>query len=129
MFLGMPLALGSWCGMLVLAVMMPALIWRLLDEEKLLTEKLPGCGLQEQGALAPDPLRVVGRDAHRPRSLPTLSTALAPVDRTSYTSGSFSLSLKQRKGRRMPFKPSDFFLSIVTRCLKTDTQVRRQFSR
>ena len=42
MFLGMPLALGSWWGLLVLAVMMPALIWRLLDEEKFLTEKLPG---------------------------------------------------------------------------------------
>lgn len=42
MFLGMSLALGSWWGLLVLALMMPALIWRLLDEEKLLTEKLPG---------------------------------------------------------------------------------------
>jgi protein-S-isoprenylcysteine O-methyltransferase Ste14 len=41
MFLGMSLALGSWWGLLVLALMMPALIWRLLDEEKLLTEKLP----------------------------------------------------------------------------------------
>jgi protein-S-isoprenylcysteine O-methyltransferase Ste14 len=42
MFLGMPLALGSWWGLPILAVMMPALIWRLLDEERLLTEKLPG---------------------------------------------------------------------------------------
>jgi protein-S-isoprenylcysteine O-methyltransferase Ste14 len=42
MFLGMPLALGSWWGLAVLAVGMPALIWRLLDEERLLTEKLPG---------------------------------------------------------------------------------------
>ena len=42
MFLGMSLALGSWWGLPVLALMMPALIWRLLDEEKLLTEKLPG---------------------------------------------------------------------------------------
>jgi protein-S-isoprenylcysteine O-methyltransferase Ste14 len=42
MFLGMSLALGSWWGLPVLALMMPALIWRLLDEEKLLTEKLSG---------------------------------------------------------------------------------------
>jgi protein-S-isoprenylcysteine O-methyltransferase Ste14 len=42
MFLGMSVALGSWWGMPVLTLMMPALIWRLLDEEKLLTEKLPG---------------------------------------------------------------------------------------
>jgi protein-S-isoprenylcysteine O-methyltransferase Ste14 len=42
MFLGMPLALSSWWGLPVFAVVMPALIWRLLDEEKLLTEKLPG---------------------------------------------------------------------------------------
>jgi protein-S-isoprenylcysteine O-methyltransferase Ste14 len=42
MFLGMPLALGSWWGLPVLAVVMPALFWRLLDEERILTEKLPG---------------------------------------------------------------------------------------
>ena len=39
---GMPLALGSWWGLLVLAAMIPALIWRLLDEEEFLTENLPG---------------------------------------------------------------------------------------
>ncbi len=42
MFVGMPLALGSWCGLLVLILMMPALIWRLLDEEKFLAKNLPG---------------------------------------------------------------------------------------
>ncbi len=42
MFVGMPLALGSWWGLLVLAAMIPALIWRLLDEEEFLTENLPG---------------------------------------------------------------------------------------
>jgi protein-S-isoprenylcysteine O-methyltransferase Ste14 len=42
MFVGMPLALGSWWGLLVLAAIMPALIWRLLDEENFLTENLPG---------------------------------------------------------------------------------------
>jgi protein-S-isoprenylcysteine O-methyltransferase Ste14 len=40
--LGMPLALGSWWGLLVLAAMVPFLIWRLLDEEKLLARDLPG---------------------------------------------------------------------------------------
>jgi protein-S-isoprenylcysteine O-methyltransferase Ste14 len=42
MLFGMPIALGSWWGLLVLVPMMPALIWRLLDEEKFLASKLPG---------------------------------------------------------------------------------------
>lgn len=42
MFVGMPLSLGSWWGLLVLAVMMPALLWRIVDEEKFLTKNLPG---------------------------------------------------------------------------------------
>ena len=40
--LGMPLALGSYWGLLVLVPMMAALIWRLFDEEKLLARELPG---------------------------------------------------------------------------------------
>jgi protein-S-isoprenylcysteine O-methyltransferase Ste14 len=39
---GMPLALGSYRGLLVLVVMSPVLIWRLLDEERLLAQNLPG---------------------------------------------------------------------------------------
>ena len=42
LLLGMPIALGSWWGLLVLVVMMPALIWRLFDEEKFLAKNLPG---------------------------------------------------------------------------------------
>jgi protein-S-isoprenylcysteine O-methyltransferase Ste14 len=42
MLLGMPIALGSWWGVLALVAMLPALIWRLLDEEKFLVENLPG---------------------------------------------------------------------------------------
>jgi protein-S-isoprenylcysteine O-methyltransferase Ste14 len=42
MLIGMPIALGSWWGLLVILVMMPALIWRLLDEEKFLSRNLPG---------------------------------------------------------------------------------------
>ena len=38
----MPLALGSYWGLLVLVPMMAALIWRLFDEEKLLASELPG---------------------------------------------------------------------------------------
>jgi protein-S-isoprenylcysteine O-methyltransferase Ste14 len=41
MLLGMPIALGSWWGLLALAEMMPALIWRLFDEEKFLARNLP----------------------------------------------------------------------------------------
>jgi protein-S-isoprenylcysteine O-methyltransferase Ste14 len=39
---GMPLALGSYWGLLVLAVMSPFLIWRLFDEEDFLSKNLRG---------------------------------------------------------------------------------------
>jgi protein-S-isoprenylcysteine O-methyltransferase Ste14 len=42
LFVGMPLALGSYWGLLPFAAMLPALIWRLLDEERFLTRNLPG---------------------------------------------------------------------------------------
>jgi protein-S-isoprenylcysteine O-methyltransferase Ste14 len=42
MLVGIPIALGSWWGLLVLAVMAPALIWRLVDEERFLAKNLPG---------------------------------------------------------------------------------------
>jgi hypothetical protein len=42
LLVGIPLSLGSWWGLLVIALMMPALIWRLFDEEKLLAKNLPG---------------------------------------------------------------------------------------
>lgn len=40
--LGMPLALGSWWGLVVFAAMIPFLLWRLLDEERLLSAGLRG---------------------------------------------------------------------------------------
>ena len=40
--LGMPLALGSYWGLLVLVPTTAALIWRLFDEESLLAKQLPG---------------------------------------------------------------------------------------
>jgi protein-S-isoprenylcysteine O-methyltransferase Ste14 len=39
---GIPLALGSWWGLLVVIALVPMLIWRLLDEERLLAANLPG---------------------------------------------------------------------------------------
>jgi protein-S-isoprenylcysteine O-methyltransferase Ste14 len=42
MLLGIPVALGSWWGILVVVLILPALIWRLLDEEKFLARNLPG---------------------------------------------------------------------------------------
>jgi len=42
MLLGIPIALGSWWGVLVIVAMLPALIWRLLDEEKFLARNLSG---------------------------------------------------------------------------------------
>jgi protein-S-isoprenylcysteine O-methyltransferase Ste14 len=42
MFVGIPLALASLWGLLVIALMLPALIWRLLNEETFLEKNLPG---------------------------------------------------------------------------------------
>ena len=40
--LGAPLALGSYWGVAALALMLPILIWRLVDEERVLEQRLPG---------------------------------------------------------------------------------------
>jgi protein-S-isoprenylcysteine O-methyltransferase Ste14 len=40
MLLGMPIALGSWWGVLIVVALVPALIWRLLDEERFLVRNL-----------------------------------------------------------------------------------------
>jgi protein-S-isoprenylcysteine O-methyltransferase Ste14 len=42
MLVGMPIALGSWWGLLVILAMMPVLIWRLFEEEKFLVRNLAG---------------------------------------------------------------------------------------
>ena len=42
MLLGIPIALGSLWGILVFAAMLPALLWRLFDEEEFLVKNLPG---------------------------------------------------------------------------------------
>jgi protein-S-isoprenylcysteine O-methyltransferase Ste14 len=39
---GIPIALGSWWGLLAFVVIVPAMIWRLMDEEKFLARNLPG---------------------------------------------------------------------------------------
>ena len=39
---GTPLALGSYWGLIPIAAMMPFLIWRLFDEERMLASNLPG---------------------------------------------------------------------------------------
>jgi protein-S-isoprenylcysteine O-methyltransferase Ste14 len=39
---GIPIALGSWWGVLVFAAILPPLLWRLFDEEKFLAKNLPG---------------------------------------------------------------------------------------
>jgi protein-S-isoprenylcysteine O-methyltransferase Ste14 len=40
--LGTPLALGSYWGFVAILGMLPFLIWRLMDEERLLALELPG---------------------------------------------------------------------------------------
>ena len=46
--LGTPVALGSYWGLLALAGMLPFLIWRLLNEERLLARELPGYAEYQQ---------------------------------------------------------------------------------
>jgi protein-S-isoprenylcysteine O-methyltransferase Ste14 len=43
LLVGMPLALGSWWGLFVYIFFMPALLWRISDEEKFLAMNLRGC--------------------------------------------------------------------------------------
>jgi protein-S-isoprenylcysteine O-methyltransferase Ste14 len=40
MLVGIPISLGSWWGVLIMTTMLPALIWRLLDEERFLAAHL-----------------------------------------------------------------------------------------
>jgi protein-S-isoprenylcysteine O-methyltransferase Ste14 len=42
MMLGVPLALDAWRGFVIFAILVPGLVWRILDEEKLLMKDLPG---------------------------------------------------------------------------------------
>ena len=42
MLLGIPISLGSWWGALVVVALVPAMIWRLLNEERFLGRNLPG---------------------------------------------------------------------------------------
>lgn len=42
MLVGIPIALASWFGLLVMIAILPALIWRSFDEEKFLAGNLPG---------------------------------------------------------------------------------------
>jgi len=42
LFVGTALALGSYWGLLTVAVILPALLWRLVDEERFLAKNLPG---------------------------------------------------------------------------------------
>jgi protein-S-isoprenylcysteine O-methyltransferase Ste14 len=42
MMTGVPLALGSWIGLAFLAIALPGLAWRILDEEKTLRKDLSG---------------------------------------------------------------------------------------
>ncbi len=49
MLLGVPLALGSWWGLLTIIPIALVIVWRLLDEEKLLAKNLSGySGYQEK---------------------------------------------------------------------------------
>ena len=42
LFVGTPLALGSWWALILAALAIAGLVWRLLDEEAFLVDHLPG---------------------------------------------------------------------------------------
>jgi protein-S-isoprenylcysteine O-methyltransferase Ste14 len=42
MLFGIPLSLGSWWGVLAMVALVPALSWRILDEEEVLVRDLNG---------------------------------------------------------------------------------------
>jgi protein-S-isoprenylcysteine O-methyltransferase Ste14 len=42
MLTGIPVSLGSWWGLLVIVAILPAILWRLLDEERFLASNLVG---------------------------------------------------------------------------------------
>ena len=42
LLVGTPLALGSWWSLGLISLFMPVLLWRLLDEEKILRKDLRG---------------------------------------------------------------------------------------
>ena len=42
MLTGVPLALNAWWGLAIVVVALPALIWRIIDEENFLKKDLPG---------------------------------------------------------------------------------------
>ena len=44
MIMGIPLALGSWLGLVPAALLVPVLVWRLMREEAFLLAHLPGYG-------------------------------------------------------------------------------------
>jgi len=48
MLLGGPIALGSWWGVVPFLFVAPALVWRIFDEERFLTEKLAGYAAYKQ---------------------------------------------------------------------------------
>ena len=64
--LGTPLALGSYWGFLPLAVMMPFLIWRLLDEEQLLARPARIYRISGTGPASSCAIRLVTAHKKRP---------------------------------------------------------------
>jgi protein-S-isoprenylcysteine O-methyltransferase Ste14 len=42
LLIGMPLSLGSWSGLVVYLLFMPALVWRIFEEERFLAKSLAG---------------------------------------------------------------------------------------
>src|SRR5258708_39091408 len=61
LFIGMPLALGSWLTICLVPLILPVLFWRLLDEERILRRDLPGYkGIRKPCAPSSHTVHLVG---------------------------------------------------------------------
>jgi hypothetical protein len=76
MMAGIPIALGSGWGLLALAAMLPALLWRIVDEETFLVANLPGYAAYKQRVrYRPDAVRLVAQRLRDADTLPISAVA------------------------------------------------------
>ncbi len=103
----MPLALGSWWGVLLLVPFFPVLVWRILDEEIFLRESLPGYdAYMRRGAMASGSSGVVVR-----RCQGSLHSACCSIDWVIVDRRSWDASSGAQQATRTP-------LDVLYRCPK-----------
>ena len=95
MLLGMPIALGSWWGVLTMAAVVPAVVWRLLDEERFLARK---CRISTQGALSPAAAGLVSTDQENVQHAFRQIADLGPNGRRASPARPLRLNCKTARG-------------------------------